>query len=412
MMQKAGLVQDISDPAIPTAKRGAQTPAVDWAQVVAQLPKPKKAARGWFVPLWFACCVLLPLAGTWLYISQLATQQYTASFRYMMQSARGGSVEGSTDTGSGGSAAELYVANFMVADYLSSPQAIQDLQRKFDLRSLFSDDRIDWLARLPDDATSEVLQDYWRGQVSTNFDMMTGLTHVSIRAFSPQDAQALADEMVVLSENLVNELNMRPLSDSVNFLQGELRTATQRLQTARDAMQKFRATHRSIDPTSEASMTDGLVSKLTDQYVATTTQVAVLSSQLTKDAPSVQQLERQAKAIADEIFKARQRFAANSAQGEDPSSAASYSAQLQEYQNLQLELDIATTNYQSTETALNGARQKLSQKHFYVLTYVMPSPPEASDYPDMATSLTVVLAVSLCFWIVSSLVAISMRDHF
>ena len=300
----------------------------------------------------------------------------------------------------------------MVADYLTSPQAIADVQQKIDLRRIFSDERIDWLSRLPEDASPEALAAYWEGQVKTNFDMMTGLTEVTIRAFTPKDAENLADEMVKISEHLVNDLGMRPLADSVTFLEGQLATATKRLQAARNAVQDFRTRNRSVDPASEASMTDSLVGRLTDQYVSTTTQVAVLSAQLTKDAPSVQQLERQAKALADEIIKARQRFAASPAEGATLGSDTSYSAQLQDFQNLQLELGIATTNYQSAEAALNAAKQKLSQKHVYVLTYVMPSTPDTSDYPDMFRALIVVLAVSLCFWIVSSLVARSMRDHF
>lgn len=414
---KPDTVKAVAKPAV-RAVSATEAPAVDWAQVVSQLPAPKKAERRWIAPAWFALCVLLPLAATWLYVAQIATAQYTASFRYVMQSApsaagnSGGQDAGSTDpTSGGGTAAELYVASFMVADYLTSPQAIADIQQKIDLRRVFSDDRIDMFARLPKDASDEDLADYWQGQVRTNFDMMTGLTEVTVRAFTPKDAQDLAAEMVKLSEKLVNDLGMRPLADSVTFLEGQLGTATQRLEAARAAVQDFRTRNRSVDPASEASMTDSLVGKLTDQYVSTTTQVAVLSAQLTKDAPSVQQLERQAKALADEIIKARQRFAASPAPDAAPGSADSYSSQLQEFQDLQLELGIATTNYQSAEAALNAAKQKLSQKHFYVLTYVMPFEPDTSDYPDLFRSLIVVLAVSFCFWIVSSLIVRSMRDQ-
>jgi capsular polysaccharide transport system permease protein len=145
--------------------------------------------------------------------------------------------------------------------------------------------------------------------------------------------------------------------------------------------------------------------------VSVTTQIAVLSAQLTQDAPSVTQMERQAAAIADEIVKARQRVAQSSAELSNISSPASYAAQLQEFQNLQLELTIATSNYQSTEAALNAAKQRLSQQHFYVLTYVQPTPPQTSNYPNMFRAMVIVLAVALCFWIVSTLVALSLRDH-
>lgn len=392
--------------------------AKDWSKVVSQLPKPARARRSRTVLGWFLICVIAPLVATWFYITQVATQQYSASFSYVMQGSGGSAGTANSDgtvstspTSTGASMAEMMVANFMVSDYLSSLQAITDIEQKLDLRAMFSQSRIDRLARLPEDASQETLARYWQGQISTNFDMMTGLTTVTIRAFSPEDAQALAAEMVVLSENLINELNLRPLADSVTFLEGQVAASVKRLQAARDAVQAFRSKYLSIDPAAEASMTDLLVGKLTDQYVSVTTQIAVLSSQLTEDAPSVTQLERQAAAIADEIVKARQRVAQSSAELSNISSPASYAAQLQEFQNLQLELTIATSNYQSTEAALNAAKQRLSQQHFYVLTYVQPSAPQTSNYPDLFRALVIVLAVSLCFWIVSTLVALSLRDH-
>lgn len=397
---------------------GDETAAKDWSKVVSQLPKPTPARRSRVVLGWFLLCVIAPLVATWFYISGVSTQQYSASFSYVMQGSGGsaGTANGdgtinTSPTSAGASMAEMMVANFMVSDYLSSPQAIKDIEQKLDVRAMFSQSRIDRLARLPQDASQETLARYWQGQISTNFDMMTGLTTVTIRAFSPEDAQALAAEMVVLSENLINELNLRPLADSVTFLEGQVAASITRLKAARDAVQAFRSKYLSIDPAADASMTDILVGKLTDQYVAVTTQIAVLSSQLTEDAPSVTQLERQAAAIADEIVKARQRVAQSSAELSNISSPASYAAQLQEFQNLQLELTIATSNYQSTEAALNAAKQRLSQQHFYVLTYVQPSAPQTSNYPDLFRALVIVLAVSLCFWIVSTLVALSLRDH-
>ena len=397
---------------------GDETAAKDWSKVVSQLPKPNPARRSRIVIGWFLLCVIAPLVATWFYISGVATQQYSASFSYVMQGSGGsaGTANGdgtinTSPTSAGASMAEMMVANFMVSDYLSSPQAIKDIEQKLDVRAMFSQSRIDRLARLPQDASQETLARYWQGQISTNFDMMTGLTTVTIRAFSPEDAQALAAEMVVLSENLINELNLRPLADSVTFLEDQVAASITRLKAARDAVQAFRSKYLSIDPAADASMTDILVGKLTDQYVAVTTQIAVLSSQLTEDAPSVTQLERQAAAIADEIVKARQRVAQSSAELSNISSPASYAAQLQEFQNLQLELTIATSNYQSTEAALNAAKQRLSQQHFYVLTYVQPSAPQTSNYPDLFRALVIVLAVSLCFWIVSTLVALSLRDH-
>ncbi|WRH63722.1 MAG: hypothetical protein RSE12_05120 [Fuscovulum sp.] len=123
---------------------GDEPAAKDWSKVVSQLPKPARARRSRTVLGWFLICVIAPLAATWFYIIQVATQQYSASFSYVMQGSGGSAGTANSDgtvstspTSTGASMAEMMVANFMVSDYLSSPQAITDIEQKLDLRAMF-----------------------------------------------------------------------------------------------------------------------------------------------------------------------------------------------------------------------------------------------------------------------------------
>lgn len=406
------------EPAAETAKE-VVAPGPDVALILQQVQAIEPPRRPIGAIAYFILAVILPFIATWAYLAFFASPQYTSSFRFVIH---GGSAtnasESSEDGGSSqisamptASMAEIMVANFMISDYVASPQMVADLEAEFDLRAMFSDPGLDWFSRLDPDASPEVLAKYWTRRVSTNFDMLTGLNTVEVYAFSPEESYALASAVMRLSETLVNSLGERPLRERVEFLTVQAEEASLEMDAARDRIREFRTTNLSFDPQSEAKLTDTLVGKLTDRYVNVTSQIAVLKSQLADDAPSILQLEEEARALADEIAKARRQIADSSAALNGEGTAASYAEQLQRFEDLQLDLAIATSNYQAAEAALIGVRKQASQKQFYVLTYVRPTVAIVPEYPDIPMTLAIAFFALMAFWLVSTIIAKTIRDH-
>lgn len=373
---------------------------------------PSRRRRPYWILGSFALIVVFPLAAALTYLLFFATPQYSSSFRFVIHgnaasTAASGSGSAAEASSASSAALQAQVFNFMVADFITSPQILSDLDGKVDLRTMFSAPDIDWLSRLSKDATRETLADYWTRRVAIDFDLMAGLTTVTVNAFSPQDAYLLANEVMAISESIVNSIGNRPREDKVIFLEKQVSAAKQKLDQARAEVRKFRAKNSIIDPSAEASMTDGVLERLTQQEVAVTTQLAVLRTELGPDAPAILRLKKQAEAIADEIKRARRRIADSGTEG----AAVTYAAQLQDFDDLQLDLKIAVENYQAAEQALLTARKQASEQQYYLLTYVLPTLAERSDRSKAPMRLTIYFLAAMAVWVVTVLVVQSIRDH-
>lgn len=378
---------------------------------MADAPAPKRS--GIWSWLWFLAAVVLPIATTAAYLFAFTTPKYAASFRYVIQSgnpqAEAPSPSGRLTAGAMEST-ELHVTSFMVSDYLSSPQMVIDLEERLDLRAMFAKESIDQISRLRDGSNREALARYWKRRVTTEFDMTTGLTYVTVTAFTAEDALSLANEMVVFSEDLVNSLGSRARQDTIDLAEERVENAERSMQDARQAVQEFRVSNLSVDPASEAGMTDDLLATLNEQYVELTTELSILRSQLNTDSRLIIQLEQKAKSLNEAIDAARGQVASQGAVGSATREA--YATQLREFQNLQLDLDMATARYQSSVMALDNAREQASRKHFYIQTYVLPTLPEVPNGQKTMRILLVVAVSAIGLWIVTSLVVAAIRDKY
>ncbi len=73
--------------------------------------------------------------------------------------------------------------SYMVAEYITSADAVAMLQAKLDVKSLYSYPFVDWVARF--DATRPIERSvrYWTRMVNASFDQVTGIGTVQVRAF-------------------------------------------------------------------------------------------------------------------------------------------------------------------------------------------------------------------------------------
>src|SRR5690606_28563297 len=125
----------------------------------------------------------------------------------------------------GGSGTSTASDNYMVTDYLTSRQAVDELQNRINVVKLYSKPDIDWWSRFNDMLPIEKFVLYWQSMITARYDMVTGIATTEVRAFSPQDALLIANSLVTLSEELVNRIERRSQKDAVRFAQQEVEQA-------------------------------------------------------------------------------------------------------------------------------------------------------------------------------------------
>ena len=244
--------------------------------------------------------VALPSVGAAIYFGLIASDQYVTEFKFTVS----GTEPAPLDTlGSltGIPAISIVQDTQIVVNHLSSRAAVEALEREVGLRAKYSASAIDWWARFNAKQPIEKLVRYWNGMIDVSIKMPAGIVEVKIRAFYPDDALAIAQATLSISEALINDLNGRMNRDVLASAESELTRASDRLAKARQQLEAARNEEGLLTVQQTADgigqlLTDskGSLLKLQQEYNA---QIKAVSEQ----APQMQALRARINASKSQI---------------------------------------------------------------------------------------------------------------
>lgn len=366
----------------------------------------------------FFVIVVIPVLACAYYYFAVASDQYVSEFRFMVtqstpatlttpMSSTAGAQGASSMLGALGVANLATAQNYIVTDYLSSAQAVQDLEARIKLSKMFSHPSIDFLSRFDASKPVEQLTRFWQKMLSSRYDPVTGIATADIRAFSPTDAKLIATTLVSLSEELVNRIDMRAKLDAVRFAQDEVQRAEDRVKAARAALTEFRNAEGVIDPT--ASIVAGNI-----QDVAATratliqlqTQLGVVRKQhVSSSSPIEASLQAKISATQDQLDSLQREV------GKSRGSDAVLTSLVGRYEQLDLDRQYANGLLVSAMQSLDQARVAAGSQDLYLTPYVTPALPESSTYPNRFQSVALFVLVCFGVWGTLGLLYRAIRDR-
>jgi len=406
-----GLAQPLGLPEPPPAVQPTKSdPAGESTlQNLPPLPGMLVNRQDWGTYISFAVCVLLPVVVASIYYLFIASHQYVAEFRFTVKDTSQSSAATPTSLLSmiGGVAGPSTTENYVVADFLTSRQAAEELQKRIKVVDLYSRPDVDWLSRFNGSRPMEWFIPYWQKMVTASYDQVTGIAVAQVRAFSPEDALLIANTLVALSEELVNQISNRARTDAVTFAQREVDRAEERLKAIRAKLTEYRSRVGVIDPaTSVVASNSLLIQTLRSNLAALETQLASLKLQsLQPSAPVMVSLQNQIRSTKEQL-QAVEGTVGKSTDGK------ALSAVIAEYEQLDLERQFAQTMLAGATTALDQARASSASQHLYITPYVRPSLPQSAIYPRPLMSILTVAILAFAFWVAFLMVTRSIRERF
>jgi capsular polysaccharide transport system permease protein len=389
---------------------------LDRSRIEGMLQLPQRVSkRSYGTIISFLLFVALPVLVAGFYYIVFASDQYVAEFRFAVRETSSPLTPPSSTTAAttalgsllGTAVSSSMVENYMVVDYLTSRQVVDELQKRIKVKELYSRPSIDRWARFDPSQPMEKFVEYWQKMVTAQYDMITGIAVARVRAFTPDDAYLIATNMVSLAEKLVNEIAMRSRLDAVRFSEQEVKRAQDRLNEIRAQVGEYRDKEAVIDPTSNvvASNTT-LAQTLRATLMQYQTELAALRRQnLRPDAPTIV-------ALQSRIYAARQQLAeveaqvATAKEGNRPLSHV-----VGQYEKLELERQVAQNILTSAIQTLEQARVNASVQHLYVTPFVRPARPESASYPNRAVAILTVGLACFFVWTIGLLIVRSIREH-
>lgn len=403
-------------PAAPPPVRASESETIAPPRPVVEDPRPAAPAlprrratiaRGRLI--WFLAAFVAPVILGAIYLFFVMPDQYVTEFRFSVRVPVGnpGAMSSLGQVSNGASVSALFggnptpgtdlLDNFTVADYARSPQAARDLNTKVNLKALFNKPS-DPFTRLDANASQERLGRYWKSMVYSDYDVTTGLAVVRVKAFSPQDSLSIANNLLALSNQLVNDIGDQSQGDSLRFAKEQLVKANDDVTALRRELATVAGAKGSNSPSiGVLTAMENISTNSRTNISQLQGQIEVLMAQLhNPDAPQI-------KILRDQIA-ANERALASAV---DVANAASTG----HYADLRQQLTNALNVLSSAQAAYSYARATAAAQRLYLTTYVRPTLPESATAPDRLIDLLLLVVIAGMVWMLGMLVRNSIVEH-
>lgn len=357
--------------------------------------------------LLFRFLVLYPVFIGIIYFTFIASDQYITAVRFSVNSSedkpKADLLAAMTGVpGQSSSIRDIYA----VKAFIESQEAIEQTRNYFDIKKLYASPIADWVSRLSSDASKEDILEYWQDMVHVEFDALSGIAELSIAAFTPPQAVLIADSLLKVSEQLVNELSEQARQDTLEIAQEEVVRSEKRLSEARHAVREFRDREKSINPEQSAAAKLTVVTELEGELAKAEAQLNDLMVSMNRNTPKVRAAQNLVDALRAQIRKEKARWAKTT-----PDDKKNVSQLVYDYEQLLTEQGFAQTAHESALTSLEQARVDASKKHKYLTVIARPYLPEESLKPKRVIAILTLTIGCLIVWGIVSLIIAAVKDH-
>ena len=353
----------------------------------------------------FIATVIAPTGLAIIYFGLIASDIYISESRFVVRSPQRQSQTGLlTSLLSGTGFSRSQDDAYSVHDFIRSRDALKALDDQLGLRAKFSASNVDFLNRFgtPDfDKSFEALQKYYQKRVGVDSDSTSGISVLRVSAFTAEDAYKINEQLLGMSEKLVNQLSDRGREDILRTAIAEVKEAEQKAKAAALALASFRNQNGVVDPERQTTIQLQQMSKLQDELIATKTQLNQVKA-FTPDNPQIPALRNRMETLQTAVDAEFDKMAGK---------GASLTNKAATYERLALDRAFADKQLAATLASLESARSEAQRKQLYLERVVQPNLPDVAIEPRRFRSVLIVFALGMVAWGIFTLLLASVREH-
>ncbi len=287
--------------------------------------------------------------------------------------------------------------------YINSANMLDFLEKKINFSEHYSSSEWDFYSRLPKDAPSEAKLKYFRKVVSPVLDIENGILKVTVRAYTPEFAYEAIQAVIKEADRFVNNVGQSIAVSEISFVENEIKTAQDRLQTARSNLLNFQNKHGILSADAAGASLQGVVITMESSLVELRTEEKVLASYLNASASELVTVRSKITALEEQIEIERAKLINQ--------NDVSFNDVLADYKVLEMELKFATDIYATALISLEKARVESYRKLKHLVVIQAPHLPDSAILPKRLYSIiTLFVVLTLAYGIVAMIIA-TIREH-
>ncbi|MBA3810169.1 MAG: hypothetical protein H0X27_00690 [Caulobacteraceae bacterium] len=290
----------------------------------------------------------------------------------------------------------------LVVNYLISSAPIANLKAKFGLNQAYDRFSLDPFAYLSPKSSLEWTTWFWNNHMKTAYDSTSNDVTVQVFAYTPQESLRLAQGVLQAARDVEEVLNKQVQQGSLNLALAQVAATKKDYDEATKRITGLQGNVNTLTISTEASEAVSLVASIDSQLATLKVSQAAVQAAFQPTAPQAKAVQQQ---IANlEAQRTQQIAKAKAAPGE---SQASHDVQLQA---ALLDYQFAQKNYFAAEGALVAA-QPQNQNASFVVPFIPPQLPQASDYWKRFLNVVAVALASVVLLGAGSLIYSVIKDH-
>ena len=360
---------------------------------------------GFWLVASFLAAVVLPAFGSGVYLALFASDQYASEVRFAVRGGERSPLDALSGV-LGAASSEYFQDSLIVTTYLRGRQAIEDISKAVDLRRAFSRPEADFLSRFDPKDSIEELVWYWRWRTDVSIDSLSGVITVIVRAFTPQDSLDIANQVIAVSEKLVNDLSDRSRRDALRQAQSELARAETALQEKIRAMRDLRNTEGVLDADKTADAMVKMLAETRLQKLQLEQEYAVQVRVVAPETPHLRVLAARIASVKEQIERLEGQMTRSGVQNTPALADA-----MGQFDRQKLERDIAQKQYVTAASAFERARVQLETQQLYLATFLKPVLAQEALYPKRWWIWSIILLCALALWGAGVGIAVLVRNY-
>jgi len=293
--------------------------------------------------------------------------------------------------------------SMVVEEYLQSLDMYKQVDAKFHLTKHYESDAIDFIERLPKDATQEDILKMYNKHLIIFYDQTSTILHVSFLHVNPQKAQDILKFLVKRVDYQINEFNKLRAQKELKFVQSEFEKAKIKMGEAAQNVEAYQNKHLLIDPTAEATSKGTIIAELEAKLSEKKLEYATKKRYLNNGNFELISLKNQIKEIKISIKNAKKRLTGN--------AKGRLNKVVFAYEQLKMRMEFATEVYKNALLQLETTKIEVAKNDKTLTIVSKPNLPDGYTYPNKPRVFITILILTLLLYGIVSMLGSIIQDH-
>ncbi|WP_051219374.1 hypothetical protein [Oceanobacter kriegii] len=336
-----------------------------------------------------------------VYFGVVASPRYAAESQFVVKES--GAQTELTGLASLGAVTSSTRDSLIIKAFIESRAMAKKLNEAVGLRKHYEDSSVDFLSRLPADATAEEYLEYYQRHITVVHDETSDILEVELQAFDPEFALHASEVLLSIAEAFINDLGDKMAREQMAYAQGEVERAHGLLKNTQRDLLAFQEENRLFNPEQEGGAILEGVNTLQVELIKAQARLKELNAVMRDDSAEVRAQTNLIQSLEQQLKEERGRLTQEANGG--------FNKINMDFKELALNGELATDLYTSSLTSLESARSQAMQKLKHLLVVEAPLLPEEAKYPRRLYNIITWFVGLMLVYLIGRLLFAVIKEH-